>query len=81
MEGQWGEILSNILLKLEGDALYKAIDQLSARFRRSPNFLKVVSKSIQSEYTRGISIDRCLSIILQTSKMNLIIAYKRLKML
>ena len=71
MEGQWGEILSNILLKLEGDALYKAIDQLSARFRRSPNFLKVVFKSIQSEYTRGISIDRCLSIILQTSKNEL----------
>ncbi|WP_151796867.1 hypothetical protein [Acinetobacter soli] len=68
MEGQWGEILSNILLKLEGDALYKATNQLSVRFRRAPNFLKVVFKSIQSEYTRGISIDRCLSIILQTSK-------------
>lgn len=71
MEGQWGKILSNILLKLEGDALYKATDQLSARFRRAPNFLKVVFKSIQSEYTRGISIDRCLSIILQTSENEL----------
>lgn len=71
MEGQWGKILSNILLKLEGDALYKATDQLSARFRIAPDFLKVVFKSIQSEYTRGISIDRCLSIILQASKSEL----------
>lgn len=71
MEGQWGEILSNILLKLEGDALYKATNQLSARFRRAPDFLKVVFKSIQSEYTRGISIDRCLSSILQASKREL----------
>lgn len=71
MEGQWGEILSNILLKLEGDALYKATDQLSARFRRAPDFLKIVFKSIQSEYTRGISIDRCLSSILQASKSEL----------
>lgn len=71
MEGQWGKMLSNILLKLEGDALYKATDQLSSRFKIAPDFLKVVFKSIQSKYTRGISIDRCLSIILQASKSEL----------
>lgn len=71
IEGQWGEILSNILLKLEGDALYKATDHLSVRFRRAPDFLKVVFKSIQSEYTRRISIDRCLSSILQAPKSEL----------
>lgn len=71
MEGEWGKILSNILLKLEGDALYKATDQLSSRFRRAPDFLKVALKSIQSKYTRGISIDRCQSIILQASKSEL----------
>lgn len=71
MAGRWGKVLSNILLKLEDDALYKATNNLSSRFQNAPDFVKVALKSIQSEYTRGISIDRCLSIILQTSKNEL----------
>lgn len=71
MTGEWGKLLSTILLKLEGDTLYKATNSLSSRFQNAPDFVKVALKSIQSEYTRGISIDRCLSIILQTSKSEL----------
>lgn len=71
MAGGWGKALSNILLKLEDDALYKATNNLSSKFQNAPDFVKVALKSIQSEYTRGISIDRCLSIILQASKSEL----------
>ena len=71
MAGIWGKVLSNILLKLEDDALYKATNNLSSRFQNAPDFVKVALKSIQSEYTRGISIDRCLSIILQATKSEL----------
>lgn len=71
MEGGWGKILSNILLKLEDDALYKATNNLPSKFQNAPNFVKVALKSIQNAYTRRISIDRCLSIILQASKSEL----------
>ena len=71
MAGGWGKVLSNILLKLEDDALYKATNNLSSIFQNAPDFVKVALKSTQSEYTRGISIDRCLSIILQASKSEL----------
>ncbi|XZU98536.1 hypothetical protein ACT4YK_04455 [Acinetobacter baumannii] len=79
MKGEWGKFLSNILLKLENNALYKATNDLSSRFRNTPDFVKVALKSIQSEYTRQISIDRCLRIILQAPKNELVNSNEEIK--
>ncbi|MDV7574186.1 hypothetical protein ACT41I_07250 [Acinetobacter baumannii] len=79
MKGQKGKFLSSILLNLEGDALYKATNHLSSRFRNTPDFLKVALKSIQSEYTRQISIDSCLRFILQAPKSELINSNKEIR--
>lgn len=59
-----GQLLSNILLTLEGSALYRAVDQLHYGFKEVPDFVKVALKSIQDEYTRSISVDDCMSAIL-----------------
>lgn len=58
-------LLSNILLILEGSALYDAINRLRFHFDDIPGFVKVALKAIQDKYTRSISIDDCISVILR----------------
>lgn len=65
-------VLSGILLNLEGSALYHAVDRLSYNFISSPSFIKVAIKSIQDDYTRSISIDDCVSVILRTPRNELL---------
>ena len=64
-KGKLGQILSAILLSLEGSALYCAVDRLHYGFEDVPGFAKVALKSIQDDYTRSISIDDCASAILR----------------
>ena len=65
--GQLGQLLSNILLSIEGSALYQAVNHLHYGFRDVPGFAKVVLKSIQDDYTRSISTNDCVSAILRSS--------------
>lgn len=65
-KGKLGQLLSDILLSLEGIALYHAVDRLHYGFEDVPGFAKVALKSIQDDYTRSISIDDCASAILRT---------------
>jgi hypothetical protein len=64
-KGRHGQLLSDILLSLEGSALYHAVNRLHHLFNDVPGFTKVVLKSIQDDYTRSISIDDCTSAILK----------------
>lgn len=64
-KGKLGQLLSGILLSLEGSALYRAVDRLHSGFEDVPGFAKVALKSIQEDYTRSISIDDCASAILR----------------
>lgn len=64
-KGKLGQLLSGILLSLEGSALYHAVDRLHYGFRDVPGFAKVALKSIQDDYTRSISTDDCASAILR----------------
>lgn len=64
-KGKLGQLLSGILLSLEGRALYDAVDRLHYGFKDFPGFAKVALKSIQDDYTRSISIDNCTSAILK----------------
>jgi len=64
-KGEIGLLLSNILLNLKGSALYHAINRLRYHFDDVPGFVKVALKAIQDEYTRSISIDDCISVILR----------------
>lgn len=64
-KGKLGQLLSGILLRLEGSALYCAVDRLHHGFYDVPGFAKVAIKSIQDDYTRYISIDDCASAILR----------------
>ncbi|QJI32670.1 hypothetical protein HKK55_09390 [Pseudomonas sp. ADAK18] len=70
-KGSIGSFISGILIDLEGHALYHAIDRLHYGFEDVPGFVKVALKSIQSGYTRSISIDDCASVILKTSHFEL----------
>lgn len=63
-KGKLGQLLSDILLSLEGLALYRAVDRLHYGFKDVPGFVKVALKSIQDNYTRSISIDDCATTIL-----------------
>lgn len=67
MKGNIGLLLSRILLSFNGDTLYHAIDRLHYRFDGVPGFVKVALKAIQDDYTRSISIDDCISVILRAS--------------
>lgn len=69
--GKIGLMLSNALLKLEGSALYHAVDRLHYNFINTPGFVKVALKSIQDPYTRSISIDDCVSVILRAPREEL----------
>ncbi|MDD4469048.1 MAG: hypothetical protein EOM59_13225 [Clostridia bacterium] len=60
-----GGLISSILLNLEGNALYQAINRFHHSFYDIPGFVKVALKSIQDDYTRSISIDYCVSAILR----------------
>jgi len=64
-KGKLGLLLSGILLSLEGNALYRAVDRLHYGFKDVPGFVKVALKSIQDDYTRSISIDDCATAILR----------------
>ncbi len=64
-KGKFGAFLSGRLLKLDGAALYHAIEELVYRFSEVPGFLKVALKAVSNEYTRSISIDNCVSAILR----------------
>lgn len=70
-KGKIGQLLSRILLSLEGSALYCAVDRLHYSFEDVPGFAKVVLKSIQDDYTRSISIDDCASAILRAPQNEL----------
>lgn len=70
-KGKLGILLSGILLSLEGNALYHAVDRLHYRFHDVPGFAKVAMKSIQNDYTRSISIDDCASAILRAPNSEL----------
>lgn len=63
--GRIGLFLSNILLNLKGSALYHSINRLHYHFDNVPEFVKVALKAIQDEYTRNISIDDSVSVILR----------------
>lgn len=65
-KGKFGTFLSNLLLKLDGPALYHAIDKLVYSFREIPGFVKVALKSLIDQYTRSISTDDCVTAILRT---------------
>ena len=69
--GKLGQLLSGILLSLDGSALYHAINRLHFGFEDVPGFAKVALKSIQDDYTRSISIDDCISTILRASQSEL----------
>jgi tetratricopeptide (TPR) repeat protein len=64
-KGKIGLLLSGILLRLDGNALYHAVHRLGYGFKEVPGFVKVALKSIQDVYTRSISIDDCASAILR----------------
>jgi hypothetical protein len=70
-KGKLGQLLSGILLSLEGSALYHAVDRLHYGFEDVPGFTKVALKSIQDDYTRSISIDDCASAILRAPRNEL----------
>jgi len=63
-KGTLGQLLSGILLSLEGSPLYRAVDRLHYGFKDVPGFAKVALKSIRDSYTRSISIDDCVTTIL-----------------
>jgi hypothetical protein len=63
--GKFGLFLSSLLLKLDGAALYHAVDKLVYGFREVPGFVKVALKSLTHGYTRSISTDDCVTTILQ----------------
>ncbi|EKO3516609.1 hypothetical protein LA983_001029 [Vibrio fluvialis] len=67
IKGKFGHILSTILLSLEGNALYHAIDHLRYSFNDAPGFTKVAVKSIQDDFTRSVSIEDSASVILNSS--------------
>ncbi|EIT7020332.1 hypothetical protein MA615_000604 [Vibrio vulnificus] len=71
IQGVQGRKLSNILLKLDGSALYHVINRAGYRLKQIPNFSKVALKAIQDIYTRQISIEDCQDIILSSSKKDL----------
>lgn len=70
-KGKLGQLLSGILLSLEGSALYHAVDRLHYSFGGVPGFVKVALKSIQDDYTRSISTDDCASAILRAPQNEL----------
>ncbi len=70
-KGEPGQLLSGILLNLNGSALYHAINRLHNGFEGVPGFAKVALKSIQDDYTRSISIDDSMSTILRSSHSEL----------
>src|SRR5690606_42042075 len=45
--GKYGQLLSAILLTLEGSALYRAVDRLHYGFAKVPGFARVALKAIQ----------------------------------
>ncbi|WP_204274540.1 hypothetical protein [Vibrio astriarenae] len=71
IEGAYGQMLSAILLKQEGRALYYAVSTPSFGLKKLPNFLKVILKAVQDSYVRGISIRECKETILVSSKQEL----------
>lgn len=71
LQGKIGKLLSNMLLKLEGDSLYVAVDKLHYKFKNVPDYIKVALKSLQSDYTRSISIDDCISVIFKASNIEI----------
>jgi hypothetical protein len=66
-KGEFGKILSEILYRLEGSAIYHAINRLHYCFVDVPGFAKVALKSIRDDYTRSISIEDCMATILRAS--------------
>ena len=70
-KGTFGQLLSDILLTLEGSALYRAVDRLHHGFAKVPGFAKVALKAIQDDYTRSISTDDCASAILRAPRQEL----------
>lgn len=70
-EGEMGQLLSNILLNLEGRALYHAVDRLWMGFAKVPDFSKVALKAIQDDYTRSISTDDCIAMLLRAPREEL----------
>lgn len=70
-KGKLGQLLSGILLRLDGSALYHAVDRLHYGFKEVPGFVNVALKSIRDDYTRSISIDDCAAAILSAPQNEL----------
>ncbi|NKI50263.1 hypothetical protein HFV06_20720 [Pseudomonas fluorescens] len=71
IEGSTGKFLSEVTLRLEQGALYRAIEHLGRSLKNAPDFTKVATKAIQDNYIRSISIDSASAIILRASKNEL----------
>ncbi|TWB43568.1 hypothetical protein FBZ98_1224 [Rhizobium sp. ERR 922] len=65
IKGNYGAYFSNLLVRLEGDALYSAVRDLNQHLGEAPGFLKVILKAWRDDYVRSISIDDCISAILR----------------
>ncbi|MBE1506614.1 hypothetical protein [Rhizobium viscosum] len=70
-KGALGVFLSGLLLKLEGHALYEAVDHLVYSFQDVPGFVKVALKALADQYTRSISIDDCVTVVLRAPQHEL----------
>lgn len=67
-KGEFGKLLSGILVSLERSALFQAVKRLHYRFVDVPGFARVALKSIRDDYTRSISINDCVTTILRASQ-------------
>ncbi|SFA93450.1 hypothetical protein SAMN03159496_01016 [Rhizobium sp. NFR07] len=65
LKGNFGVFLTNLLLTLDDDALYKAVDDLVFSFQDVPGFTKVALKALSSDYTRSISTEDCVTAIVR----------------
>ncbi|MBB4115862.1 hypothetical protein FHT80_005231 [Rhizobium sp. BK226] len=70
-KGDFGVFLSGLLLKLEGHVLYEAVDHLVYSFQEVPGFVKVALKALTDQYTRSISTDDCVTVVLRASPREL----------
>jgi hypothetical protein len=71
LKGRTGIALCEILEKLEDAGLYDAVDQLFTRFTNVPGYVRVVLKALRSHFTRRISTQDCMTVLLNTSSEEL----------
>lgn len=71
VSGRTGAALAEILETLEGAGLYDAVDKLFHLLLNAPGYIRVVLKSLRSDFTRSISTDDCLTALLRTPSSEL----------